>query len=269
MMKLYFRAASVVAPRAVERQAAALFFMPRRRAKAALPAEWRRITVERLAVWTTGYGPTVLLIHGWEGSAADFVPLATSLAAKGYRAALVDLPAHGRSRGRSTTLPECMRALSMVADALGGVHAVVGHSFGAMATALAVAENHVAAQRVVLFAPVATPEQYIRPFSRMIGLPAARAHGVRRRIEQRVGRSVESFDVRQAVRYLAVPSLIFHAPQDRVAEYSYAREIAEAWPGCRLVAREGQGHRRLLADPDAIAETVEFLRTATTAPILR
>ena len=269
MMKLYFRAASAVAPRAVERQAAALFFTPFRRAKRSVPGEWRRMTVERLAVWTTGHGPTVLLVHGWEGSAADFVPLATTLAAKGYRAALVDLPAHGRSRGKSTTLPECMRALSMVADALGGVHAIVGHSFGAMATALAVAESHVAARRVVLFAPVATPEQFITPFSRMIGLPDARANGVMRRIEQRVGRSVESFDVRRAVRYLAVPSLIFHAPQDRVAEYSYAREIADAWPGCRLIVREGQGHRRLLADPDAIAETVEFLKTETAAPILR
>lgn len=269
MLKLYFRAASAVAPRAVERQAAALFFTPRRRAKRYVPAEWRRMTVEGLAVWTTGYGPTVLLVHGWEGSAADFVPLATALAAKGCRAAVVDLPAHGRSRGRSTTLPDCMRALSMVADALGGVHAIVGHSFGAMATALAVAESHVAARRVVLFAPVATPEQYIAPFSRIIGLPAERADGVVRQIEQRVGRSVESFDVRRAVRHLVVPSLIFHATQDRVAEYAYAREIADAWPGCRLVICDGQGHRRLLANPDTIAEAVDFVKTGTAAPTLR
>ena len=261
MLKLYFRAASALAPATVERQAASLFFRPRRRAKQYVPTEWRRMTVEGLAVWTTGYGPTVLLVHGWEGSAADFIPLATTLANKGYRAALVDLPAHGRSRGRSTTLPDCMRALSMVADALGGLHAIVGHSFGAMATALAVAESHVSANRVVLFAPVATPEQFIEPFSRMLGLAPEFAHGVVRRIEPRVGRSVESFDVRRAVRYLTVPSLIFHSPQDRVAEYSYARQIAEAWPGSRLSECEGQGHRRVLADPDAIAETVEFFRS--------
>jgi pimeloyl-ACP methyl ester carboxylesterase len=268
VLKYYFAAASRVAPRAAERQAAALFFIPRRRAKTDLPASWSRMTVDHLAVWTTGRGPTVLLTHGWEGSAADFVPLATALAAKGYRAALVDLPAHGKSEGRSTNIVECMRALSAVADALGGVDAVVGHSFGAMATALAVAESRISARTVVLFAPVATPNQFIVPFSRMLGLPKARADGVRRQIEQRVGRSVESFDVTRAVGDLAVPLLILHDPRDRIADWSHARAIANAWPRSRLLSCDGQGHRRLLSDANTVARAVEFIRTRTAAPAL-
>jgi pimeloyl-ACP methyl ester carboxylesterase len=265
VLKYYFAAASLVAPRAAERQAASLFFIPRRRATAELPADWTRTTVEHMAVWTAGCGPTVLLTHGWEGSAADFVPLASALAANGYRVALVDLPAHGKSQGRSTNIVECMRAISAVADALGGVDVAVGHSFGAMTTALAVAESRIAARTVVLFAPVATPNQFIRPFSRMLGLPTARARGVLRHIEQRVGRSVDSFDVPSAVRGLAVPMLILHDPRDRVAEWSYARAIAAAWPRSRLLSCDGLGHRRLLDDADTLARAVEFIRTRTAA----
>lgn len=266
MLKYYFAAASQIAPRAAERQAASLFFIPRRHAKTNLPAEWTRVPVDHLAVWTTGRGPTVLLIHGWEGSATDFIPLAGALAANGYRAALVDLPAHGSSEGRSTNIVECMGALSAVADALGGVDAVVGHSFGAMTTALAVAESRVAARTVVLFAPVATPNQFIVAFSRMLGVPKSRVHGLRRQIEQRVGRPVESFDVPNAVQDLAIPLLILHDPRDRIAEWSYARAIADAWPKSRLLSCDGLGHRRLLSDRYTLARAVEFIRTRTAAP---
>jgi pimeloyl-ACP methyl ester carboxylesterase len=270
VLKYYFAAASLVAPSVVERQAAALFFTPRRRAKTGLPGDWQRMMIEDVAVWTAGSGPTVLLTHGWEGSAADFVPLATALVANGYRVALIDLPAHGTSKGRSTNIVECMRALSMVSHALGGVEIAVGHSFGAMATALAVAESRIAPRTVVLFAPVATPNQFIVPFSRMIGLPRARAGGVRREIEERVGRTVASFDVPSAVSNLDIPLLILHDPRDRIADWSYARAIADAWPKSRLSSSDGLGHRRLLSDPYTIARAVEFVRArATTAPAVQ
>jgi hypothetical protein len=35
--------------------------------------------------------------------------------------------------------------------------------------------------------------------------------------------------------------------------------IAAAWPGARLHVTSGLGHRRLLRDPNVIAEVVEFV----------
>jgi pimeloyl-ACP methyl ester carboxylesterase len=261
VMKLWFGVAALLAPSTAERQAAALFLTPRRRngRRAGPPEDWMRVTVDDLAVWSIGHGPTVLLAHGWEGSSADMVPLALALARNGYRAVVFDMPAHGGSAGRSTTIVEWLRAMTAVACALGGVTALVGHSFGAMAVALALAEQRVAARAAVLLAPVATPEQFIGSFARAIGFPKARANNVVQRITQRVGRTVESLDVREAMRGVTVPSLILHDPRDRVSEWSYARAIADAWPGSRLMASDGLGHRRLLGDAETIARVVEFL----------
>jgi hypothetical protein len=36
--------------------------------------------------------------------------------------------------------------------------------------------------------------------------------------------------------------------------------MAEAWPGARLVARPGTGHRRILRDGATIHEIVSFVR---------
>jgi pimeloyl-ACP methyl ester carboxylesterase len=267
VLKLWFNMAGHVAPGVAERQAATLFLTPRRRRPARLPDDWTQMTVHGLAAWTVGHGPTVLLAHGWEGSAADFVPMASALARNAYRAVLLDMPAHGRSAGRSTTVVEWLRALSAMADTLGGVDAVVGHSLGAMAVALALSESHVDARAAVLVAPVASPEQFLAPFARMIGLPARRTANMMQRVTQRVGRSVESLDLRLATRDLAVPSLILHDPHDRVAAWSYARAIADAWPGSRLSACDGLGHRRLLGDAYTIARAVEFLDRRLAAPV--
>jgi pimeloyl-ACP methyl ester carboxylesterase len=265
--KLWFGMAARVAPQAAERRAAALFLTPRRRPPSHVPDDWTPMTVASrdLAVWTVGQGPTVLFAHGWEGSAADFVPLASAVARGGHRAVLLDLPAHGRSGGTSTTVVEWLGALSTVAGTLGRVDALVGHSLGAMAVALALGESRIGEKEAVLLAPVASPEQFLAPFARMIGLPRERTDNMIQRVAQRVGRSAESLDLRQATRACTVPSLILHDPRDRVAEWSYAKAIGDAWPGSRLSACDGLGHRRLLRDAYTIARAVEFIRTRTAA----
>jgi pimeloyl-ACP methyl ester carboxylesterase len=267
LVQLWFGAAGRLAPRMAERQAAALFFTPRQRRPTHPPAEWTRMSVDdRLSVWAAGRGPTVLLQHGWEGSAADMIPVGAGLAREGYRAVLVDMPAHGQSAGRSTTVVEWLELLQVTDHALGGIDAIVGHSLGAMASALAVAESRVDARAAVLFAPMSTPEQVIGPYAQTIGLPAARTNGLRVQMERRTGRDIASLDVCQAVRDLEVPSLILHDPRDRIADWSYAKAIAEAWPRSRLIACDGLGHRRLLSDALNVARVVEFIRTAIAAP---
>ena len=90
LMRAYFTAVGRVAPIAAARQAAALFCYPRRLTHddvPAVPSGAREQLVElgtkRLASWTWGVGPRVVLAHGWEGSARDMVPLASALVARG------------------------------------------------------------------------------------------------------------------------------------------------------------------------------------------
>lgn len=56
-------------------------------------------------------GPVVLLVHGWGGHAGQMLALASALEAHGLQAVLLDMPAHGRSRGAVSNLPQFARAL--------------------------------------------------------------------------------------------------------------------------------------------------------------
>jgi hypothetical protein len=94
-----------------------------------------------------GSGPLVLLLHGWGGRSEQLAAFVGPLTAAGHRVIALDAPGHGRSGpgalgGRRSTVPEFSAALRAAAAQDGGrVHAVVAHSFGAAAAALAVREG--------------------------------------------------------------------------------------------------------------------------------
>jgi pimeloyl-ACP methyl ester carboxylesterase len=204
-------------------------------------------------------GPTVLLVHGWSGSAADMATIALNLVAAGYRAVTVDLPAHGRSDGTLTTLPEMMRAIATVAVAVGPLAGVVAHSLGAAATVLALNERQMAARGVVLLAPAIGPMAFVERYRRLIGLPRARVDGMVERVGARAGRAVVTLDARSAASRLASPVLIVHDPEDREVPFDHGKEIADAWQGSRMLAMAGVGHRRVLRDERVLAAINDFL----------
>lgn len=268
-LRAWFRVASAVAPRTAERQAASLFLTPPRKRPGSVvleDAESGRYALEvregelRVAAWSWGSGPAVLLAHGWGGTAADMAPLAERLQASGYRAVLFDFPAHGRSAGRRTNMVEWLRITRAVAAAVGPVHALAGHSFGAATLALALAEHRMEVRGAVLLAPVIGPALFVERFTGMIGLPAERAEGMMRHIARTVGREPRSLDARWAVTHLHVPALVVHDPADREVPWAHAQSIADAWPGSRLVPAEGLGHNRLLRDDRILGMATDFIR---------
>lgn len=276
LVRGWFRVAAAVALRSAERQAASLFLTPPRRRKP--PAALEDVAAGRYAftardggrkaaAWSWGTGPVVLLAHGWGGTAADMAPLAERLQRAGYRAVLVDFPAHGRSPGRRTNMVEWLGILRAVAAAVGPVHAAVGHSFGGAAIALSMSELELDVRGAVLLAPAVGPVLFADRFAGMIGLPRARAQGMLRQVARTVGREPASLDARIAAACLRVPALVVHDPADREVPWEHAEGIADAWRGSRLVAAEGLGHTRLLQD-DRIQRTVmEFLGALPTRAV--
>ncbi|MCH7629876.1 MAG: alpha/beta hydrolase, partial [Proteobacteria bacterium] len=77
---------------------------------------------------------TILLVHGWEGSPAHFRMMAAALVDAGYRVVSFDAPAHGRSTGQQTNLPDYGLAIETVMQHFGPIDAIFGHSFGAAST---------------------------------------------------------------------------------------------------------------------------------------
>ncbi|MEP6744153.1 MAG: alpha/beta hydrolase [Gemmatimonadota bacterium] len=279
-LRTWFGALSALAPTTAEKQAAKMFITPRlrrtptptalhakllperameRRAGGAEPA-YPVLSTGRVALWSWGRGPTVLLVHGWSGGAGDMAPIAAELVRAGYRAVMFDMPGHGDSEHRDTNLYVYLETIAAVGALVGPIEAIVGHSLGGTAIAVALGNRLITAKRAVLLAPALSPWSFSYHFARIIGLAQELVPGMVRRTEQLVGRSADSLSAVEAVKELDMPGYLVHDPEDLDVPFEHSTTIAAAWKGARLVTRTGLGHRGILKDAATISGILKFIR---------
>jgi pimeloyl-ACP methyl ester carboxylesterase len=221
----------------------------------------------RVAGASWGAGPPVYLVHGWGGCQAHLGVFIKPLVAAGHRVIAFDLPSHNDSEpgalapGR-TTIVECARAITAFVEAHGPARAIVGHSLGAKAAALAVADG-TPAERMVFLAPMGDFPLYLNTFAIRHGFgPRIRA-GLHRRLDRRIGMPLLETDIASIARRGHTPPLLLvHDPDDPDSPYSASVDIAEVWPGAELVTTRGLGrlaHYRILRHRPAITATLDFI----------
>jgi pimeloyl-ACP methyl ester carboxylesterase len=223
------------------------------------PFEQASVTVYSRPV--APHGPVVLLVHGWGGHARQMLPLAEALAQQGLRPVLLELPAHGRSDGSVSNLPQFARAIEYVAARLlqqgHTLRAVVAHSLAANAAAFA-AGRGLAAQRLVLLAPPASPREYTRLFAHVFGLSEATRDAMQTRIEAREGVLMPQFEPAAVGPRIRVPTLVVHDREDSINRFADGLAYAHAIRGAQLVATQGLGHRKLLKDAEVLGKVAIF-----------
>ncbi len=216
---------------------------------------WLRGPDGDLAVWSWGSGPRVLLVHGWGGHAGRLSAFVPALLEAGFGVVAFDAPAHGVSEGRFATLPDFTRSVELVAGIVAPV-ALVGHSMGAAACALAVRAG-VSVRAVVLIAPPADPEAYTSRFTRYLRLSTCASDSMKERLERRYGVTFPS--LRLPAGPPGVPALVVHDRRDKRVPLRDGIAICRSWPKARLLVTSGLGHHRILRSPEVIRRAVRYL----------
>ena len=205
-----------------------------------------------------GEAPVVFLAHGWGSRGGRLAVYAEPLLAAGYAVVTWDAPGHGASGRGMSSMPEFARALAAVVAGHGPAHAVVAHSMGASATALA-ASWGLAAERFAFLAPAADPPAFATSFGRALGARPEVMARARARSEARLRFSWNNLDVCALAEEMSAPLLVIHDRDDETVPFREGASIAAAWPGARLVETSGLGHRAIVRDPDVVAEVIAFV----------
>ncbi|WP_374976516.1 alpha/beta fold hydrolase [Microbacterium trichothecenolyticum] len=218
-----------------------------------------------------GHGPrTVVLSHGWNGRASQFSLLVRELVAEGYRVVSFDAPAHGASGGRRTYLVDWLGVFAALQERHGAFEAMIGHSFGGLATLVGVAGG-VDAARVATIAAPADADLLLSQFQGILGYPDTVAASMRELFASRYfPGEPDPFAWLSTVRRplpAGVPLLAVHDHGDRVVPFDEAGRIVAANPGSEMLATTGLGHNRILTDDavlDAVLEHVRASRAVAT-----
>lgn len=210
-----------------------------------------------LAAWSWGEGPTVLLMHGWGGAATSLTMFVDPLVERGLRVVAYDAPAHGQSDGRRTNQVECAGAALQVGRAVGPLRAIIAHSFGAPAAALA-ARHGLEAERMVMLAPPQSIIDLSMEFGDVIGFPRHVCELMGERLANRLRIDWEELATDRLVYGLATPLLVVHDRDDRTVPWTHGQAIAAAAPHGELISTTGLGHWDIKTEPDVQRRVIDF-----------
>jgi pimeloyl-ACP methyl ester carboxylesterase len=267
LFRLLFRLLDAISSSLAARLAVAVFYAPRK-----FPAaKWEKAGIavgkedslyfdkEQLAatVWA-GEGPTVLLVHGWQGRRSQLVKIAVELSRKGYRVVTFDGPAHGSSAKKRTTLVEFSEAVESAAKQFGPLHALVGHSFGAAAVAIAMRKG-VRSERAVLISCPFSLRHVVSGFAKIVGLPS-RSHEKMYPLMERLHRCTEDqLSFENIGPDLETPCLLIHDMIDQYIPVNDGEMVSLTIQGAELVRTKGLGHMRILQDDGVIERVSRFV----------
>jgi pimeloyl-ACP methyl ester carboxylesterase len=203
-------------------------------------------------------GPTVLLVHGWQGRRSQLVKIAVDLAEHGYRAVTFDGPAHGSSAKKRTTLVEFSEAVECAARQFGPLYGIVGHSFGAAAVAIAMRKG-VCAERAVLISCPFSLRHVVSGFAKIVGLPS-KSHEKMYPLMEALHRCPESeLSFETIGPDLKTPCLLIHDATDQYIPLKDGEMVSLTIDGAQIVRTRGLGHMRILQDDGVVARVLQFV----------
>lgn len=284
MLRSAFQAFGEVTPTLFAWAAYRLFTQPRRFATPAREREHAALA-ERFVVdspvgalqayrwrqsdlpWEAGRSRgTVLLAHGWEGRGTQLCAFVDALNAAGFDVVAYDGPAHGASRendrgGDRADVATFSIAVHAVAAAVSDVRAVIGHSMGAGAVALAVADG-LDVDAVALLAPPVSVAAVTADFCRALGTTPRTEQVLKKKLGERFHPYLwhkANFDGAFTDLVGDVAALVVHDVDDAEMPLARGHAVAAAWPGAQFLPTVGLGHRRVLRDPAVVDAVVAFV----------
>ncbi len=207
-----------------------------------------------------------VVCHGWAADASSMRSVIRDLIARGFTVWAPEAPAHGRAGGRLSSLPDFIRTLHAVLEKTGPVDVVIGHSFGAAATAMAVTGYPPlgpprAVGGVVLISSPHHHRTYPDFFIRLLGLSETIRRKLYARLDHRFGPVETIRTIGAQLSTLSCPLMLIHDEQDvavPVHQLDHIVSSLRADQPCTVLRTKGLGHVRGLTDSTVVEAVGDF-----------
>ena len=213
-----------------------------------------------IVVYQYGMGPKkILLSHGWSGRGTQLVKIADALVKEGYSTISFDAPAHGKSPGKTTLMPEFIATILQLEKDFGPFEAAVGHSLGGMSLLNAMRLG-LKIDRLVTIGSGDIIQDIMDDFIKKLELHPKISDFMRVHFEKQSGKTMDSYSAYLSAQQIDIPVLVIHDNDDFEVPVKCAHHINENLRKGTLMITNGLGHRKILGSDKVIAATVDFIK---------
>lgn len=201
----------------------------------------------------------ILLVHCWSGRGTQLVKIADELLQMGYQIISFDAPAHGKSKGKTTLMPEFIASILELEKQFGPFEFAIGHSLGGMSILNAIKQS-LKVKKAIIIGSGDIIQDIIDDFIKRLQLKPAIAPLLKNYFEKKYGENMENFSSHLAANEVTIPTLIIHDKNDEDVDVKAAYNIDKHILNSELIITEGFGHRKILGNEKVITKIKEFLK---------
>ena len=201
----------------------------------------------------------ILLVHGWSGRGTQLVKFAEEFLKLGYATISFDAPAHGKSKGRTTLMPEFIETILELENKFGPFEAAIGHSLGGMSLLNAVKKG-LDINRLVIIGSGNIVKDILDDFVQKLELEPKISELLETHFERNDIQTMNSYSSFHAARSISIPVLIVHDENDDEVPVKCAHHIHENLENSTLLITKNLGHRKILGNPKVIDQVIHFIK---------
>ena len=246
-----------------------IFSTPYRKPRSVAPPVFEKSSEIKLRVnglnlygyaWQTDRTNKILILHGFESRAYNFDRYVQPLLKAGYGVYAMDAQAHGKSEGKTITVPEYVDMLRELEKQTGKFIGYMAHSFGGLAISLYKEQERDHLSKIVLIAPATETSSAINLFVRFFRLSNAMKEGINDYILKKSGKTTDYYSVKRAMLQIANPVLWIHDEDDDITPIEDIKPLLDKQPeNIEFMITRGLGHRKIYKDNNVVKKIISFL----------
>jgi hypothetical protein len=239
------------------------FPIPKREQYMLKSAQKKRLHIpeikKEIEILSYGYSKKkVLLVHGWSGRSTQLFAFADKLLENGYMVISFDGPAHGKSTGRTTMMPEFLKTIEKINTTFGPFEAAIGHSFGATSLYNAAA-TFLDIKTFIAIGSGDRISDIISNFAKNLYLKEKSAKKIQLGLEKKWMIHIDDFSSSSVAKKIKIPVLVVHDIIDGDVPVSCAYRIRQNLEKGSLFITNGLGHTKILRNNEVINKSIKFI----------
>jgi len=239
------------------------FPIPKREQYMLKSAQKKRLHIpeikKEIEILSYGYSKKkVLLVHGWSGRSTQLFAFADKLLENGYMVISFDGPAHGKSTGRTTMMPEFLKTIEKINTSFGPFEAAIGHSFGATSLYNAAA-TFLDIKTFIAIGSGDRISDIISNFAKNLYLKEKSAKKIQLGLEKKWMIHIDDFSSSSVAKKIKIPVLVVHDIIDGDVPVSCAYRIRQNLEKGSLFITNGLGHTKILRNNEVINKSIKFI----------